>query len=118
MVTAMTKKIINGKKYDVETARLVDRWTYGNPSDFYYQDEMLLCKTTGEYFLYAQGGPLSDYRTYSSPTSWGGGEDIVPFTLYQAKCWAIMISSLVGIMTTLSIATLSTSYLSIMKRRR
>lgn len=30
----------------------------------------------------------------------------------------IMISSLVGIMTTLSIATLSTSYLSIMKRRR
>ena len=59
----MTKKIINGKKYDVETARLVDRWTYGNPSDFYYQDEMLLCKKTGEYFLYAQGGPLSDYRT-------------------------------------------------------
>ncbi len=85
----MTKKIINGKKYDVETARLVDRWTYGNPSDFYYQDEMLLCKTTGEYFLYAQGGPLSDYRTYSSPTSWGGGEDIIPFTLYQAKCWAM-----------------------------
>ena len=34
-VTVMTKKIINGKKYDVETARLVDRWTYGNPSDFY-----------------------------------------------------------------------------------
>ena len=30
----------------------------------------------------------------------------------------ILISSLVGIMTTLSIATLSTSYLSIMKRRR
>ena len=89
MVTAMTKKIINGKKYDVETARLVDRWTYGNPSDFYYQDEMLLCKTAGEYFLYAQGEPLSDYRTYSSPTSWGGGEDIVPFTLYQAKCWAM-----------------------------
>ena len=85
----MTKKIINGKKYDVETARLVDRWTYGNPSDLYYQDEMLLCKTTGEYFLYAQGGPLSDYRTYSSPTSWGGGEDIIPFTLYQAKCWAM-----------------------------
>ena len=38
---------------------------------------------------YAQGGPLSDYRTYSSPTSWGGGEDIIPFTLYQAKCWAM-----------------------------
>ena len=74
----MTKKIINGKKYDVETARLVDRWTYGNPSDFYYQDEMLLCKKTGEYFLYAQGGPLSAYRTYSGPNSWGGGEVIIP----------------------------------------
>ena len=20
---------------------------------------------------------------------WGGGEDIIPFTLYQAKCWAM-----------------------------
>lgn len=85
MVTAMTKKIINGKKYDVETARLVDRWTYGNPSDFYYQDEMLLCKTTGEYFLYAQGGPLSDYRTYSKSNLLGRRRRYCPVHLISGK---------------------------------
>lgn len=91
MVTAMTKKIINGKKYDVETARLVDRWTYGNPSDFYYQDEMLLCKTTGEYFLYAQGGPLSDYRTYQVQPL-GATEKILsrsPYIRQNAGPWSI-----------------------------
>ena len=40
------------------------------------------------------------------------------FNIGQWDDKGIMISSLVGIMTTLSIATLSTSYLSIMKRRR
>lgn len=40
------------------------------------------------------------------------------FNIWHWDDKGIMISSLVGIMTTLSIATLSTSYLSIMKRRR
>ena len=40
------------------------------------------------------------------------------FNIVQWYDKGIMISALVGIMTTLSIATLSTSYLSIMKRRR
>ena len=51
------KKIINGKKYDTATARLVGKWLYGNGKrDFYLQHEKLFCKKTGEYFLHAKGG--------------------------------------------------------------
>ena len=39
------KKIINGKKYDTATARLVGKWLYGNGKrDFYLQHEKLFCK--------------------------------------------------------------------------
>lgn len=82
------KKIINGKKYDTATARLVGKWLYGNGKrDFYLQHEKLFCKKTGEYFLHAKGGTLSVYRTYSGSNSWGGGEVIIPYTLGEAQKW-------------------------------
>lgn len=37
----------------------------------------------------AKGGPLSVYRTYSGPNSWGGGEVIIPYTLGEAQKWAM-----------------------------
>ena len=84
------KKIINGKKYDTATARLVGKWLYGNGKrDFYLQHEKLFCKKTGEYFLHAKGGPLSVYHTYSGSNSWGGGEVVIPYTLREAQKWAM-----------------------------
>lgn len=84
------KKIINGKKYDTATARLVGKWLYGNGKrDFYLRHEKLFCKKNGEYFLYAKGGPLSVYRTYSGSNSWGGGEVVIPYTLREAQKWAM-----------------------------
>ncbi|MCQ4774944.1 hypothetical protein NE634_14595 [Lacrimispora saccharolytica] len=83
------KKIINGKKYDTETARVVGSWSYGNPGDFRYQVETLYCKKTGEYFLEGEGGPLTDYRTSVGTNSWTGGCQLIPYTLEEAQQWAM-----------------------------
>ena len=65
------KKIINGKKYDTATARLVGKWLYGNGKrDFYLQHEKLFCKKTGEYFLHAKG---SSHCLCTAPT-----QDLIP----------------------------------------
>ena len=46
------KKIINGKKYDTETAIKLAYWTKDKPNDdFYFEQETLYIKKNGEYFL-------------------------------------------------------------------
>ena len=66
------KKIINYKKYDTETARVVGSWSYGNPGDFRYQVETLYCKKTGEYFFYEK---------------YVVDESIEPYTKEEADAW-------------------------------
>ena len=47
------KKIINGKKYDTETAEYVDRWSNDLcHSDVHWCSEELYRKKTSEFFLY------------------------------------------------------------------
>ena len=47
------KKIINGKKYDTETATSVGEYSSNYAcSDYKYYDETLYKKKTGEFFLY------------------------------------------------------------------
>ena len=57
------KKIINYKKYDTETARVVGNWISGSKEEDNYRDETLYCKKNGEYFLDDKGGMCSDYHT-------------------------------------------------------
>lgn len=83
------KKIINGKKYDTETATMLgDYWNGYGASDFNYVSEKMYLKKTGEYFLACEGGPLTQYGEFS-----GGnrtyGEEIIPMTLKEAKEWAV-----------------------------
>ena len=82
------KKIINGKKYDTETAKKVGYWTNNySCSDFQCCEETLYRKKTGEYFLYGSGGPMSKYsQSYGNMT--GGGEKIIPMTEADARKWA------------------------------
>lgn len=83
------KKIINGKKYNTETAKMV-----GNASancsctDFGYWYEELYLKKTGEFFLYGHGGAASKYAESCGQNSWSGGEDIAPLTKEKAVKWA------------------------------
>lgn len=85
------KKIIDGKKYDTETAKQVgETWSPAGfgPSDFEWYEETLYRKRTGEYFLCGQGGPMSRYAEAYGQSGWAGGERIMPLTYTEAKDWA------------------------------
>ena len=82
------KKIINGKRYDTDTAKELGYDSYSNRSDFNYWCETLYRKTTGEFFLYGEGGPNSRYAESVGLNSWTGGERIMPLSLEEAQKWA------------------------------
>ena len=82
------KKIINGKRYDTETAERVGSDSYSYPNDFHYWEEELYRKKTGEFFLYGTGGPLSKYREQISLNNWSGGSKIIPLAYAEAQKWA------------------------------
>lgn len=83
------KKIIDGKIYDTSTAKEIAFWcNAGTWRDFTHKEETLYRKKTGEYFLFGEGGPMTNYAEYSGPNSWGSGERIIPLSFKQAKEWA------------------------------
>lgn len=81
------KKIINGRKYDTDTAKEIDSYSNDRPrTDFRYFCETLYQKHTKEFFLYGHGGPMSKYAEHCGQ-GWTGGESIIPMTLEDAKEW-------------------------------
>ncbi len=83
------KKIINGKKYDTETATLIADWSNDQGcSDFRHCEEHLYVKKTGEYFIYGKGGAMSRYARQCDGNSYCGGSGIVPLTREEALEWA------------------------------
>lgn len=82
------KRIINGRRYDTETAKLVGYTSYDTPGSLSYWSEDLYRKKTGEYFLYGQGGPMSKYGQQVGDNTWTGGDVIIPLSLSEAQYWA------------------------------
>ena len=82
------KKIINGKRYDTDTATLIGSAGYGYPGDFNYWTEDLYRKKTGEFFLYGEGGPMSRYSRRTGQNEISGGAEIRPLSLKEAQEWA------------------------------
>ena len=81
------KRIINGKRYDTDTAQFIKTYSSGlSISDFRYYDETLYLKKTGEFFLYATGNGASEYAGKYGDLR-GPGEKIVPLTLDEARAW-------------------------------
>lgn len=82
------KKIINGKKYNTETAKKMGCWSndYSHRS-FNFCEESLYRKKTGEYFLYGIGGPMSRYSQPCGQNTWSGGSKIIPMTAAEAMEW-------------------------------
>lgn len=81
------KKIINGKKYDTETARCVGSWE--NMEDcwnFDWHCEKLFLKTTGEFFIYTNGGrmdkPIIEPVLKNEAKAWA--ETYLPYDEYVA----------------------------------
>ena len=83
------KKIINGRVYDTEKAR--ELGTYANAGswrDFSHLEETLYRKKTGEYFLFGEGGPMTQYAVAEGQNGWSGGSRIMPMTYDEAREWA------------------------------
>lgn len=82
------KKIINGKKYDTETARLVGEYSNGYAlSDFNHVTEELYQKRTGEYFIHGEGGAMSRYAEPYPGGGWQSGERVMPISYAEAQTW-------------------------------
>ena len=82
------RKVINGKKYDTETA--VEVGYYSNDlskSNFRWCVETLYRKRNGEYFLYGEGGGLSPYAYHLPTGGYCEGDKIVPLSVSDAQRW-------------------------------
>lgn len=83
------KKIINGKKYDTDTAKEIGCYSNGgNWRDFNHLEETLYRKRTGEFFLLGEGGPNTKYAERVDTNSWSGGSRIMPMSYEEAAKWA------------------------------
>ena len=82
------KKIINGKRYDTDTATRIGSAGYGYSGDLGYWAEELYRKKTGEFFLYGEGGPMSKYARRTGSNEWSGGKEIRPLSPKEAQEWA------------------------------
>lgn len=82
------KKIINGRRYDTETAKFLGEDSYSNWGDFHFWEETLYQKRTGEFFLHGVGGPASKYAETVGQNQWTGGEKIIPLSFDKARDWA------------------------------
>lgn len=81
-------KVINGKRYNTDTAQLMGEHSYGYPGDFDHIYEALYRKQTGEFFLYGEGGARTCYAVAVEQNSWSGGERITPLSYAEAQKWA------------------------------
>ena len=82
------KQIINGKRYDTNTAVLLCEEGAGlGRNDFKFWEEELYLKRTGEYFLYGKGGAMSSWATTYSDGTRGYGDGIRPLTESEARQW-------------------------------
>lgn len=82
------KKVINGKRYDTETAEFIGRWeNIHNSADLQYECEELYKKKTGEFFIYGAGGPASSFALQTGTNSLSGSSKITPIIENEAKKW-------------------------------
>lgn len=74
-------KVIDGKRYNTETAELVFWYTNGNMrTDFKYRSKALYLTKKGNWFIHHEGGALTDMAVSVGNNGWGWGEDIEPVT--------------------------------------
>ena len=54
------KKVIGNKLYDTEKAEVLHSWSYSYPDDFKFRLKVLYRTAKGNYFIYHDGGPMTD----------------------------------------------------------
>lgn len=68
------KAIIEGRKYNTETATKLGNYRWGAYGDFNHIDESLYRTKKGRYFLAGEGGAMTHYSRSCGDNSWCGGE--------------------------------------------
>ena len=81
------KAIVNGRRYNTETATLVGSWSYGTYQDFSYIEEQLYITERGSWFIAGEGGPKTKYSIHVEQNAWGGSERITPLSPDEARRW-------------------------------
>lgn len=79
------RKIIEGRKYDTETATKVHCW-YNDADGFDSVVETLYRKRNGEYFLHGEGGARTKYASPDGD-GWCGGSMLIPLSYEGARSW-------------------------------
>lgn len=82
------KKIIEGRVYNTETAKLLGEFSYSNSRDFNHFTEELYRTKSGAYFIHGEGGPASRYSKQVEQNSWTGGQEIRAVSPQGARAWA------------------------------
>lgn len=83
------KRVIDHRVYDTDTAREMASWDNGlYVNDLGWVSETLYRKRTGEWFVFGEGGAATKYAKPDGPSSWVGGERVMPLTGEQAREWA------------------------------
>lgn len=82
------KRIINGKRYNTETAEEISSKTGGgNPSNFGYFEESLYKTKRGNYFLHGRGGPSSKYAENNPNGGTDSGAGLEPLSEEETIVW-------------------------------
>ncbi|AWM86786.1 hypothetical protein [Microvirga sp. 17 mud 1-3] len=82
------RKIIEGKRYDTETATRIANYNNGHsPGDFKWIEEDLYRTAKGNWFIHGAGGAMTSYSQQDGPNSWSGGQDIRVLTPTEAQEW-------------------------------
>jgi hypothetical protein len=86
--TKQMKKIIEGKRYNTETAEKIHAWDNGHyGGDFKACEETLYKTKNGSYFIHGSGGPMSPYAKPVGNNAVGYGSDIIPMSKEEAFEW-------------------------------
>jgi len=83
------KAIIDGKRYDTETAKLIaNAGSVGlSRSDFRHWNEDLYRTKNGSWFIAGEGGALTKYARQVGSNASGAGEQIQPLTEDEVRDW-------------------------------
>jgi hypothetical protein len=81
------KVILDGKRYDTDTAVEITTASFSYDGDFKAWSETLYRTHHGRWFTYGYGGPLTSYAKDVGSNTTSGGTEIRPMNEIEAMRW-------------------------------
>lgn len=83
----MTARIINGKRYNTDTAQLIASYDNGMQGDFSWYHEALYRTPRGNWFIVGKGGGMSPYNKRCGNNCWTGATELIPVQENWVRQW-------------------------------